>query len=129
MGHQPSQKYMTTPVTAVTIKRGGSMYLNADAITGFSMTVVTTGNLVGAFKFYSSDDPRARQDAPQDVQFAAKWNEFTTAVAAQIVNPAGAPTNFQVQVSDFRAGFMRMDFEATAGTGTVESWYSGVGGA
>jgi hypothetical protein len=128
MGHQPSQKYMFTPVTAITIKRGGSMYLGADSITGFSMTVSTTGNLAGAFRFYLSDDPRARQDMSITDQAAAKWMEFTSVVASQVVNPAGTPVSFQVLVSDFRSGFMRMDFEASAGTGTVESWYSGTGG-
>lgn len=128
MGWQPSQKYMTTPVTAITIKRGGSLWLAPDCINGFSMTVNTTGNLAGAFRFYMSNDPRARQDASFDDQAAAKWAEFTGDLTAQILNPAGAPTTFTVVVSDFRAGFLRMDFEASAGTGTVESWYSGVGG-
>jgi hypothetical protein len=129
MGQQPSQKYMfgTVPVGAVTI-RGGSLWPGADCVTGFSFTVVTVGTLAGAFRFYMSDDPRARQDASATDQALARWNEFTAAVAAQIVNPAGAPTNFQVMASDFRSGFVRMDFVGTGGAGAIESWYSGVGG-
>ena len=119
---------MTLLVPSAGTWRGGSLYLNADAITGFSITVVAAGTMTGAFRFYSSDDPRARQDASASDQAAARWNEFTTAVAAQIVNPAGGPTNFQVQVSDFRAGFLRMDYENVSGIGGVNSWYSGVGG-
>lgn len=129
MGWQPSQKYMTTttPISGATTITGGSLWLGADGINGFSITVATTGTLSGAFRFYRSDDPRARQDASPTDQAAAKWVEFTADVAAQIVNPAGAPANFSVMASDFRSGFLRMDFVGTGGSGTIESWYSGVG--
>jgi hypothetical protein len=129
MGWQPSQKYMfgTIPVGAVTI-RGGSLWLGADCITGFSMTVATLGTLTGAFRFYLSNDPRARQDASAAEQALARWDEFTTLVGTQIVNPAGAAVTFTVMVSDFRAGFMRMDYVGVSGIGAIESFYSGVGG-
>ena len=117
----------TVPVGAVTIK-GGSLWLGADAINGFSMTVATLGTLAGAFRFYMSDDPRARQDASAADQLLAKWTEFTSDMAAQITNPAGGAVNFRVMASDFRAGFLRMDFVGTGGAGAIESWYSGVGG-
>lgn len=47
MGIQPSQKYMFIPVTGPTVKRGGSLWLGADGVTGFSMTVSTTNTLAG----------------------------------------------------------------------------------
>jgi|SRR6185436_9035332 len=128
MGWQPSQKYMTITNPGVGVRRGGSLWLGADCITGWSMTVKTSGTLAGAFRFYRSDDPRARQDASPTDQAAAVWIEFTTDVSTQIVNPAGSAVTFQVMVSDFRSGFLRMDYVGTGGAGNIESWYSGVGG-
>jgi hypothetical protein len=128
MGWQPSQKYMTVSVPGAGTIRGGSLWLGADCITGFSMTVQTTGTLTGAFLFYLSNDPRARQDASPTDQAAAVWGEFTSIVGSQVVNPAGTPVTFFVMVSDFRAGFLRMDYVGASGAGTIASWYSGVGG-
>lgn len=128
MGTQPSQLYMTATNPASTTVRGGSMWLAADCCTGFSMTVKTTGTLTGAFKFYSSNDPRARQDATAADQAAAVWDEFTTEIASQITNPSASAVQFRVMVSDFRGGFLHMDYVGGgAGAGTISSWYSGLG--
>lgn len=129
MSGHPSQKYLTNPTVsgAVTVS-GGSMWLGADCVTGFSITVRTTGTLTGAFRFYMSDDPRARQDASPADQAAAVWIEFTSSLTAQIVNPAGSPTSFHVMASDFRAGFLKMDYVGVSGAGAIESWYSGAPG-
>lgn len=128
MGWQPSQKYMTVAGAGAGVIRGGSLWLGADCISGWSMTVSTTGTLTGAFRFYAADDPRARQDASAADQLLVKWTEFTSDVTTQIVNPAGTPTTFRVMVSDFRSGFLHMDYAGVSGAGNIESWYSGVGG-
>lgn len=120
-----AMKYMNLPAGVTTT--GGSLWLEPDCVGNWSMSVSTTGTLTGAFRFYRSDDPRARQDrSPQD-RAAAKWAEFTTEVAAQITNPAGGAVSFQVTRTDFPHDFLRMDYVHTGGAGTVEAYFSGHG--
>jgi hypothetical protein len=125
MGSILAMPYMT--LTAGANTTGQSLCLGPDGITGWSMTVVTTGTLTGAFRFYASDDPRARPDRNAVDRAAAVWVEFTAEVAAQISNPAAGATTFKVMVSDFRSDFLRMDYVHTSGTGTVTTFFSGRG--
>jgi hypothetical protein len=122
-----AMKYLT--LTSNTTTTGGSLWLAPDCCDGFSMTVKYV-NLVagiGAFKFYKSNDPRARSDHPDKA--SAVWDEFTSAVASQITNPASASAQFSVDVSGFRADFLRMDYNATSGTLTsIDAWFSAHGG-
>lgn len=123
MGMIPAMNYMNLSSGANTT--GGSLWLAPDDVVGWSMTVTTTGTLTGAFKFYASDDPRARQDHPSKA--SATWTEFTSDVSSQISNPAGSTTTFKVMVSNFRSDFMRMDYAHTSGAGTVIANFSGHG--
>lgn len=126
---QPSQRYLTASnVSGAVTLSGGPLWLGVDEVTGFSITVATTGTLTGAFRFYLSDDPRARQDALPAERALAKWIEFTSSLSSQITNPAGAAANFHVMASDFRAGFLRMDYVGVSGSGAIESFYSGAPG-
>jgi hypothetical protein len=84
--------------------------------------VITTGTLTGSFKFYLSNDPRARQDNADKAN--AVWQEFTTDVAAMITNPAAGTTQFTVNVSDFRADYVRMDYVHSGGSGTVKAYFT-----
>lgn len=104
---------------------GGSLWLAPDHVPGWSMTVTTTGTLTGSFKFYASDDPRARQDHPSKA--SATWTEFTSDVSSMITNPAGGTATFKVMVSNFRSDFLRMDYVHVSGSGTVIANFSGHG--
>lgn len=117
----PAFVYMNLSAGATTT--GGAIGpLTADRVNGFSATVVTTGTLTGAFRFYLSNDPRARQDNADKAN--AQWQEFTTDVSSMIVNPSGGTTSFTVNVSDFRADYLRIDYVHTSGSGTVKIYLS-----
>ena len=117
----PAMQYMNLTVGATTT--GGPLGpLSVDCVEGFSMTVITTGTLTGVFRFYRSNDPRARQDHPQ--RASAVWQEFTSDVSALISNPAGGAAQFTVDVSDFRSDYVRMDYVHTSGTGTVQAFFT-----
>jgi hypothetical protein len=121
-------KYMT--LAANTSTTGGSMWLAPDGCDGFSFTVKYVDLVagVGAFKFFKSNDPRARQDHWDKAN--AVWTEFTADVAAQITNPASASAQFDVDVSGFKSDFVRMDYAATSGTLTsIDVWFSAHGTA
>jgi hypothetical protein len=123
--------YLAMPYLALTAgatTTGGAIWLAPDNVSGWSMTVVTTGTLTGTFRFYRSDDPRARPDSSAADRAAAVWTEFTADVATSISNPGGGAVQFSVMVSDFRSAFMRMDYTHTSGTGTVMAYFSGHGG-
>lgn len=113
----PAVQYMNLAAGATTT---GGAYgpLSVDGVEGFSATVITTGTLTGAFRFYRSNDPRARQDHFE--RSSAVWQEFTTDVSAMISNPAGAAAQFTVDVSDFRSDYLRIDYTHTSGSGTVK---------
>ena len=115
----PAFQYMNLS-SGVTTTGGAIGPLTADRCTGFSATVNTTGTLTGTFKFYLSNDPRARQDRSSADRAAAVWTEFTTDVSSMITNPSGGTTSFTVNVSDFRAEYLRVDYTHTSGSGTVQ---------
>ncbi len=123
MGAILAMPYMT--LAAGTNTTGNALWLGPDGITGWSMTVVTTGTLTGTFRFYASDDPRARPDRSAADRAAAAWVEFTADVSTMITDPAGGAVTFKVMVSDFQSDFLRMDYAHTSGTGTVSSFFSG----
>lgn len=125
MGMIPAMQYTSLTNPAAGTSKGGSLWLAPDCVGNWSMQVSTTGTLTGAFRFYKSSDPRARQDHPDYAK--AKWVEFTTDVAASITNPAGAPVSFLVKQTDFPDDFLRMDYAQTGGAGTVEAFFSGHG--
>jgi len=113
----PAFQYMNLAAGATTT--GGAIGpLTADYVEDFSATVITTGTLTGAFRFYRSNDPRARSDNADRAN--AKWQEFTADVSAMISNPAGSTTQFTVDVSDFRSDYLRIDYTHTSGSGTVQ---------
>lgn len=111
---------LTVPVTTT----GGALWLGPDGITAWSMTVVVTGTLTGVFRFYASDDPRARPDRSAVDRAAAVWVEFTSDVSSMITNPGNTVT-FKVMVSNFASDFLRMDYVHTSGTATIASYFSG----
>ncbi len=119
-----SATYMTLAAGATTT--GGALWLAPDCISNWSMQVVTTGTLTGAFRFYESNDMRARPDHPDRAN--AVWHEFTSEVASQWTNPAGGAVVFRVKGEDQSAQFMRMDYVHTSGTGTVSARFSGRSG-
>lgn len=121
MGIGAMQYLSVTNPTGTTT--GATLWLEPDCVHGFAMTAKTTGTLTGAFKFYKSQDPRARPDNASTS--SAVWDEFTTEVASQITNPAGGTAQFDVDVSDFRAAFLRVDYVHTSGTGTITMFFSG----
>lgn len=123
MGAIGAMKYMT--LASNVDATGGSIWLDPDGCNGFSFTVKYVDLVagVGAFKFFKSNDPRARQDHWDKAN--AVWTEFTTDVAAQLTNPASASAQFDVDVPEFHADFVRMDYDATSGTLTsVDVWFS-----
>jgi hypothetical protein len=124
MGMIPPMKYLDLPVGVTTT--GNALWLAPDGIAGWSMSV-KTGSLTGAFRFYRSDDPRARPDSSPVDRAAAVWAEFTSEVASQITNPAAGAALFNVVVPNFRSAFLRMDYVHTSGTGPVEAFFSGHG--
>lgn len=128
MGMISAVKYMT--LAANTSTTGGSMWLSPDGCSNLSFTVKYADLVagVGAFKFFKSNDPRARQDHPDKAN--AVWTEFTTDVASQITNPASASAQFDVDVTDFASDFVRMDYASTSGTLTsIDAWFSAHGTA
>ena len=115
--------YMTLTTGLTTT--GNALWLSPDEIDGWSMQVTTTGTLTGTFRFYWSNDPRARPDNSAAVKAAADWREFTSDVSAMIVNPAAGATTFEVMVDNFKRAYLRMDYVHTSGTGTVSALFSG----
>jgi hypothetical protein len=121
MGAILAMGYMNLAAGATTT--GNAIWLGPDNVAGWSMTVTTTGTLTGSFKFYASDDPRARPDRADKAN--ATWTEFTSDVSASITNPAGGAVTFKVMVSGFRSDFVRMDYVHVSGSGTVAANFSG----
>lgn len=110
--------------TAGATATGRTLWLAPDGCNGWSMTV-KTGVVTGAFTFQKSNDPRARPDSGETS--SAVWDDFTADVASQISNPAGGAVQFDVDVSDFRAHFLRMTYTHTSGTGAVDAYFSAHG--
>lgn len=125
MGSIPTMKYLTS--TNAADVTGMTLWLEPDQINAWTMQVVTTGaTLAGTFTFEMSNDPRARSTSGDTAN--AAWTDVTAALVQGISNPATTEVSFVATPKTgipWGGAFLRMKFDNTAGTGTINAWFEG----
>lgn len=99
---------------------GGSIWLAPDNVRLLSFHNEWASN-TGAFTFFGSNDPRARQGHPDYA--SADWDDITSQLT--ITDPSGGAGDDIVQVADVTFAYIRMTYTKNAGTGVLKSYFSG----
>lgn len=114
-------KYMDFTATSTNTVTGGSIWLGPDHITGGSFHVEVGGDATGTFKYYASNDPRAR---PDHAEFANRDGDEITSDLT-FTNPAGSGVSEIVSISDMQFEFIWVTYTNSSGEGPVKVYFSG----